>query len=139
MLELKNPVGKTMYYNFISQLNNANMAKKDFIEPVYSNLNYSLAEVLKEAGFINDAKVFKNSKESFKRIHIDLKYDNGLGAFEKIQPVSTPSLRKYKKAKDLTLIRGGRGSFLISTSKGILTGKKAMEKGLGGEVICLIY
>jgi len=129
-----------MIADFLSQLKNAVMAKNKFFELPYSKLSESVATALKDCGFIETVKVFKTTGEPFKRLHIDIAFDEtGNPVMTNLKIVSKPSLKQYIKHKDIKKIRNGVGAQIISTPRGILTGQEARKKSLGGEVICEVY
>ncbi|WP_343153527.1 30S ribosomal protein S8 [Buchnera aphidicola (Mindarus keteleerifoliae)] len=119
--------------DMLTRIRNGQLANKLFVNMPSSKLKIAISSVLKEEGYIVNYMVEKNLKSTLK---IFLKYFKGKSVIEKIQRISKPSLRIYKKKYDLPKVMGGLGIAIISTSKGVLTDKIAREKGLGGEVIC---
>ena len=124
--------------DMLTRIRNANMVSHPSVEIPASKLKVELAKLLKEEGFITDYTVKEVGK--FKVLEIELKYD------EKNKPVITslkrvpkPGLRTYCKAKNLPQVLGGMGVAIVSTSKGLLTDRKARKENLGGEVLCYIY
>jgi small subunit ribosomal protein S8 len=94
--------------------------------------------MLKSEGFIEDFELTENGK--FKNISITLKYDmNRKPVITKLERVSKPGLRSYSKAKNLPQVLGGMGVAIVSTSKGLMTDRKARKENIGGEVLCYIY
>ena len=103
-----------------------------------SKLKVELAKLLKSEGYITDYEVKESGK--FKVISITLKYDEKhKPVISKLERISKPGLRNYSKAKDLPKVLGGLGVAIISTSKGLLTDRKARKENIGGEVLCYIY
>jgi len=103
-----------------------------------SKLKVELAKVLKAEGYINDYSVREEGK--FKVLSIGVKYESDkLPVIRKIQRASKPGLRVYKKSKNLPKILGGLGIAIVSTSKGLLTDRKARKENVGGEVLCYVY
>ncbi len=101
-----------------------------------SKLKVSIAEILKQEGYISDYRVIEdNNKLS---LVIELKYFEGKPVIEMIKRVSKPSLRQYKSTTDLPKVMGGLGVAIISTAKGVMTDKSAREHGIGGEVLCYV-
>jgi len=125
-----------MIYNFISGLKNAALAKnKNAIFP-YTEMAKGVANVLKESNYIDGFSVFKEEGHPFKFINVALGYnEDGSCKISNIKIVSKPGLRKYAKSKK-SLASWGIGISIISTSRGIMSGKEASKKSLGGEVIC---
>ena len=101
-------------------------------------MKLELARVLKEEGYITDYEVKEAGK--FKVINITLKYDtNHKSVITKLQRVSKPGLKTYSKAKNLQKVLGGLGVAIVSTSKGLMTDRKARKENIGGEVLCYVY
>ena len=101
-----------------------------------SKLKVSIASLLKQEGYIDDYKVVEG--EGKFNLEIDLKYYAGQPVIEKIERVSKPGLRVYKRKDALPRVMNGLGVALISTSKGLMTDRKARADGLGGEVIGMV-
>jgi len=103
-----------------------------------SKLKIELAKLLKAEGFIVDYEV--KDADKFKVLEITLKYDEkNKPVVTKLQRVSRPGLRSYCKAKNLPQVLGGMGIAIVSTSKGLLTDRKARKEHLGGEVLCYVW
>jgi small subunit ribosomal protein S8 len=97
-----------------------------------------LAKLLKSEGFIADYEIKADGK--FNSLVITLKYDiNKKPVITKLERVSKPGLRNYSKAKNLPQVLGGMGVAIVSTSKGLLTDRKARKENLGGEVLCYVW
>ena len=95
-------------------------------------------KLLKEEGYIADYSVKDEGK--FKVLEIVLKYDaKNKPIITKLERISKPGLRNYSKAKNLPKVLGGMGIAVVSTSKGLLTDRKARKENLGGEVLCYVY
>ncbi len=99
----------------------------------YSKLILEVCRVLKEEGYIGDYKHEGNN------VIVSLKYNNRVPALADVKRISRPSLRIYKGAKFLPVVLNGLGIAIISTPKGVMTGKKAKEQSLGGEVLALVW
>lgn len=124
--------------DMLTRIRNANTVSHESVEMPSSKLKVELAKLLKEEGFISDYEVKDDGK--FKRLHIVLKYDmNNKPVISKLERVSKPGLRSYCKAKNLPKVLGGLGIAIISTSKGLLTDRKARKENIGGEVLCYIW
>ena len=124
--------------DMLTRIRNANTVKHPSVEVPASKLKIELAKLLKEEGFIADYEV--QEKGQFKVIVISLKYDvNGKPVITKLERISKPGLRNYSKAKDLPKVLGGMGIAIVSTSKGLLTDRKARKENIGGEVLCYVY
>lgn len=124
--------------DMLTRIRNANMVSHETVEMPSSKLKVELAKLLKDEGYIVDYSVKTEGKFSF--LTIVLKYD------EKHKPVisnlkrmSKPGLRSYCKSKNLPQVFGGLGVAIISTSKGLMTDRKARKENLGGEILCYVW
>ena len=124
--------------DMLTRIRNANVVSHPSVEMPSSKLKVALAKLLKEEGYITDYEVKDEGK--FKVLVITLKYDvQNKPIITKLERVSKPGLRSYCKAKNLPQVLGGMGIAVVSTSKGLLTDRKARKENLGGEVLCYIY
>ncbi len=124
--------------DMLTRIRNANMVSHEKVEIPSSKLKVELAKLLKAEGFITDYSVKEVGK--FKVLEITLKYDeNRRPVISKLERISKPGLRTYCKAKNLPKVLGGMGVAIVSTSKGLLTDRKARKENIGGEVLCYIY
>ncbi len=124
--------------DMLTRIRNANMVSHEKVEIPSSKLKVELAKLLKEEGFITDYEVKEVGK--FKVLSITLKYDmNKKPVITKLERISKPGLRNYCKAKNLPKVLGGMGIAIVSTSKGLLTDRKARKENIGGEVLCYVY
>ncbi len=119
--------------DMIVSVKNAYLAQKEQVILPYSKLKFEVAKALERAGFVG--KVQKSED----KITVDLIYVDNKPRMSEIKRVSKPGLRVYVKSKKIQLIKGGRGTYLISTPQGIMTSAEAKKKNLGGEVICLVW
>ena len=125
--------------NMLSTIKNAYAVNKPSVEMVYSKQMEEVAKVLKSAGVLENVKVFKESGNSFKKIHIDLSYEHGVAKVSNIMRISKPGRRVYKSYKDMKRVAGGFGVSVVSTSRGIMSDSEAKKRKLGGEVICIAW
>ncbi len=124
--------------DMLTRIRNANMVSHEKVEMPSSKLKVELAKLLKEEGFIADYDVKEVGK--FKVLSITLKYDEkNKPVITKLERISKPGLRNYCKAKNLPKVLGGMGIAIVSTSKGLLTDRKARKENIGGEVLCYVY
>jgi small subunit ribosomal protein S8 len=101
-----------------------------------SKVKLAIAKVLKDEGYIDG---FKVSSEAIKPVlEIALKYHAGRPVIEKIERVSKPGLRIYKSKDDIPRVMNGLGIAIVSTSRGVMTDRKARATGIGGEVLCIV-
>ena len=101
-----------------------------------SKLKVAIAEVLKDEGYIEDFAV--RGESSKPELEVSLKYYAGSPVIEKIERVSRPGLRIYKPSRDIPRVMNGLGVAIVSTSKGVMTDRKARGMGIGGEVLCIV-
>ena len=125
--------------DFLTRIRNGLAAKKRWVDVPSSVLKKRISVVLKEEKYINDF-FFITSDGNKETIRIFLKYDyNGDPVIENIKRVSKPGLRVYVGAGEAPRVLDGLGVSIISTSKGVLSNKKAKQLGVGGELLCEVY
>ncbi|WOX79150.1 30S ribosomal protein S8 [Candidatus Shikimatogenerans bostrichidophilus] len=122
--------------NYLTLIRNACNVKKKYVKVNYSKINKNITKVLYNNNYIKKYKIYKNK---IKKIKIYLKYINNNSVIRKIKRISKPSLRKYLKYKNIYKVLNGYGISIISTSSGVMTGKEAKIKKIGGEILCIIY
>lgn len=123
--------------DMLTRVRNATMAGKNEVRLPNSRLKQTIAEQLKKAGYLQAVKVEKAKPQDELIITI---YEEGHKAvFTEIERVSKPGRRVYAGAGDIPQIKNGRGTVLVSTSKGVMTGVEAIKQRLGGELICKVY
>ena len=113
--------------------NGINSGKTEIIVP-YSKLKASIAEIMQQNGYLGKVSVVEQG--SFKQLSIQL---DPSSQPESLVRVSKPGRRIYAKANEIPSVRTGRGIVIVSTPAGIMTGKDARNKGVGGELICKVY
>jgi small subunit ribosomal protein S8 len=120
----------------LTRIRNAQMSEKASVVMPSSKLKVAIAKVLKDEGYIED---FKTSAEGVKNLlEIGLKYYAGRPVIERIERVSRPGLRIYRGSRDIPAVMNGLGIAIVSTSKGVMTDRKARASGVGGEVLCIV-
>ena len=116
--------------------NNVILGREEVSFPT-SKLKLSILQVLRDEDYIDD---FKEEGEGIlKKITVKLKYDNKRPAISVIERVSKPGRRVYSRKTEIPRVLSGKGMVIVSTSRGIMTGKEAKKGGLGGEVLCKVY
>jgi small subunit ribosomal protein S8 len=104
-----------------------------------SKLKTSIAQVLKQEGYIEDFAIREKSGDSSKKeLAIALKYYAGRPVIERLERVSKPGLRVYRGRDDIPRVMNGLGVAILSTSRGVMTDRKARADGVGGEVLCIV-
>ena len=123
--------------DMLTRIRNANLVNHETVEMPSSKLKVELAKLLKDEGYIVDYSTRQEEKFSF--LNIVLKYDEKRKpVITNLKRISKPGLRSYCKSKSLPKVLGGLGIAIVSTSKGLLTDRKARKENIGGEVICYV-
>jgi small subunit ribosomal protein S8 len=122
--------------DMFTRIRNGHMADKKAVTMPSSKMKVSVAEVLKNEGYIASYSVEGDVKPL---LTVELKYFDGKPVIEEIKRVSRPGLRIYKAANDLPSIAAGLGVAIVSTSSGVMTDRAARAAGIGGEVICTVF
>jgi small subunit ribosomal protein S8 len=122
--------------DMLTRIRNAQLAEKLSVAMPSSRVKASIAQVLKDEGYIEDFKVRDEDGKS--TLEVALKYYAGEPVIEKIERVSRPGLRIYKGRDEIPKIMNGLGIAIVSTSKGVMTDRKARATGIGGEVLCIV-
>ena len=124
--------------DFCSCIRNAISAGKEKVDFPSSNMRKNIAGKLEQYGYIRGFRVVEDGRQGVMRIY--LKYDESQNsAIQRIQRVSRPSYRRYVKADEIRNVRSGYGLTIISTNQGVLSGREARKKRVGGEVLCEIW
>lgn len=124
--------------DFLTRIRNGNMVMHQTVEVPGSKMKVGLAKILKEEGYIKDFEYIADDKQGVIRVY--LKYGpNKEKVITGLKRISKPGLRVYVQKEEVPKVLGGLGTAIVSTSKGLMTDKKARKEGLGGEVICYIW
>ncbi|MBI2797698.1 30S ribosomal protein S8 [Candidatus Saccharibacteria bacterium] len=123
--------------DMLTRIRNALNASRSEVLIPYSKIKLAIAEILVGQGYIAKAELDKSG--AFQMIKISLSVNEGAKSITKIQRVSKPGRRIYAKFSEIPQVLNGRGVVIVSTSSGLMTGKDARSKGLGGELICKVY
>ncbi len=125
--------------DMLTRIRNAVTARHESVLIPASKIKISIAKVLKEEGFIRDYEVLKGTTPQ-RVIRVHIAYDEGRQPVVRgLQRVSKPGLRVYCPRGEIPRVYGGLGIAVLSTSKGVLTGKQAYHKGIGGEILCYVW
>ena len=122
--------------DMLTRIRNAQSVNKLSVSMTASKLKGAIAVVLKDEGYIDDFAVIANDGKPL--LSISLKYYAGRPVIEKIDRVSKPGLRVYKGSQNIPKVMNGLGVTILSTSKGVMTDRKAQAAGIGGEVLCVV-
>jgi len=124
--------------DMLTKIRNAGMAKHEKVDIPTSKLKLEIVKILKTEGYIKNFK--KINQDGANSIRVFLKYDDVTApVIHGIEKVSTPGRRVYSGYKTLPRVINGYGTLIVSTSIGVTTGKKAVEKKVGGEIICTVW
>jgi small subunit ribosomal protein S8 len=124
--------------DLLTRIRNANTVNNDRIEVPGSKMKKAIVEILKNEGFVRDFEWVDNGHQG--TIRVFLKYGPSKAkVISGLRRISKPGLRVYAKKDQVPRVLGGLGIAILSTSKGIMTDKKARQDGLGGEVLCYIW
>lgn len=121
--------------DMLTRIRNGLSAHKIAVSMPVSKKKKAIAELLVEEGYV---KSFNVSEENNGTLSVELKYHQGQPVIEMLKRVSRPGLRIYKTAAELPKVHGGFGVAVVSTSKGLMSDRKARSEGVGGEIICYI-
>ena len=123
--------------DMLTRIRNAQMAEKTLVTMPSSKLKVAIADLLKDEGYVDGYHVTAGDGGKA-TLEIGLKYYSGRPVIEKIQRISRPGLRIYKGSEDIPKVMNGLGIAIVSTSKGLMTDRKARANGIGGEVLCVV-
>lgn len=122
--------------DMLTRIRNAQAVRKTMVTMPASKIKAAIATVLKDEGYIDGFDVKANDGKP--QLEIQLRYYAGEPVIEKIERVSRPGLRIYKGRDDLPKVMNGLGVAIVSTSRGVMTDRKARADGVGGEVLCIV-
>ena len=122
--------------DMLTRIRNAQMSEKPSTAMASSKLKVSIAQVLKDEGYIEDFSVRDLAGKL--QLEIGLKYYAGRPVIERLERVSKPGLRVYRASKAVPRVMNGLGIAIVSTSQGVMTDRKARGLGVGGEVLCVV-
>jgi len=122
--------------DMLTRIRNAQMAEKVTVSMPSSKIKAAIAKVLLDEGYVEGFKVIDHDGKP--TLEIGLKYYADRPVIEKIQRVSRPGLRVYKGSEDIPHVMNNLGIAIVSTSKGLMTDRKARANGIGGEVLCIV-
>ena len=121
--------------DMLTRIRNAQSARKETVVMPSSKVKVSIAAVLRDEGYIEEYKVTGDIKPE---LSITLKYYAGRPVIEKIERISRPGLRIYRRCDELPTVMNGLGVAIVSTSRGVITDRRARSLQVGGEVICVV-
>ena len=122
--------------DMLTRIRNGQRAEKQSVAMPASKVKAAIAQVLKDEGYVDDFAI--RELEGRPTLEISLKYYAGKPVIEKIERVSRPGLRIYRPKDELPKVMNGLGVAIVSTSRGVMTDRKARGLGVGGEVLCVV-
>lgn len=122
--------------DMLTRIRNGQKARKIMVAMPASTAKIAVAEVLRDEGYI--AGYALEGEGAARTLNVELKYHNGEPVIDSIARVSKPGLRIYRRKQDVPKVLGGLGISIVSTSAGVMSDRQAREKGIGGEVICVV-
>ncbi|RJQ36478.1 MAG: 30S ribosomal protein S8 [Dehalococcoidia bacterium] len=123
--------------DMLTRIRNAGTARHDFATVPSSRTKLAIARILKEEGFVQDFEILRDKAERV--IKIRLRYEKNQPFISGIERVSKPGLRIYVKHREIPRVYGGLGIAIVSTPKGIMTGHRAYQQEMGGELLCYVW
>ena len=123
--------------DMLTRIRNAVSVRKSEVVMPHSKVKQGVAELLKDSGFLSSVSVVDATVG--KSLKIVINGENENARITEIVRISKPGRREYKGAKEIPVVKRGRGVVIVSTSKGLMTGDQAKKQGVGGELICKVY
>ena len=123
--------------DMLTRIRNANQLRYKEVEMPTSKMKEEIARILKEEGYISNFKVIDEKPQG--KLVLNLKYDKKTRVITGLKKISKPGLRVYAKANEIPSVLNGLGIAIVSTSEGVMTGRDAKNKSLGGEVLAYIW
>ena len=124
--------------DMLTRIRNAVMVRHEFVLVPASRIKIAIAKILREEGFIKDYEVLKSAPQRVIKIYLSYK-ENKEPVLIGLKRVSKPGLRFYVQKGEISRVYGGLGIAILSTPLGLMTGKQARRKGVGGEVLCYVW
>ena len=124
--------------DMLTRIRNAGTARHETVDIPASNMKKAIADILLEEGYVKGVQVIEDGRQGI--IRVTLKYGQGKkNTIHGIRRVSKPGLRIYSNCEDMTKVMNGLGIAIVSTSKGIMTDKRARKENVGGEIIAFVW
>jgi small subunit ribosomal protein S8 len=124
--------------DMLTRIRNASKAKQEKVDIPSSKLKVEIAKILKDEGYIKNVKLVKDRRQGLIRVY--LKYtDEEMPVIQGLKRISRPGCRVYTGNEDIPMVMGGLGTAILSTPRGIQTGRQAKKDNVGGEVICHVW
>jgi small subunit ribosomal protein S8 len=123
--------------DMLTRIRNAIMARHTRVLIPASKMKIAIARILKEEGYIRDFELLQDNPQG--SLRITLRYVDRRPVLTQLKRISKPGLRVYTRRESIPRVRGGLGTAIISTPQGLMSGRKAYQLGLGGEVVCYVW
>lgn len=123
--------------DFLSRLRNAARSNRNDVSAPYSRMKEEIAKILKQEGYIAGFEIDTQAKPA--QIKVTMKFVNRVPALSGLRRVSRPGLRKYVGSTDIPRVLGGMGVAILSTSRGVITGRQARKEKVGGELVAVVW
>jgi small subunit ribosomal protein S8 len=122
--------------DMLTRIRNATQALLPWTEMPHSKMKESIAMILKKEGYVSDDAV---EGETIKKLKVKLKYHGRRGVIEGLRRISSPGLRRYTGSSRIPRVLAGMGISIVSTSRGVMSGKEARKQNVGGEILCYVW
>jgi small subunit ribosomal protein S8 len=124
----------------LTKVRNASSARHEKVDVPASKMKIEIVKIFKNEGYIKNFKLLEDKKQGSVRIFLKYEADQTrTPVIRGITRISKPGLRKYAGKKDMPRLFNGMGTVIVTTSRGVLTDRKAREQGVGGEIVCYIW
>jgi small subunit ribosomal protein S8 len=123
--------------DMLTRIRNAIMARHTRVLIPASKMKIAIARILKEEGYVRDFELLQDNPQG--TLRITLRYVDRRPVLTQLKRISKPGLRVYTRRESIPRVRGGLGTAIISTPQGLMSGRKAYQLGLGGEVVCYVW
>ena len=123
--------------DFLTRIRNGQRAGKPEVAAPSSRIKLALAKVLKDEGYIDDFAI--GGDDGKPMLTVRLKYYQGRPVIDRLERISRPGRRVYLGVEDVPTVLGGLGTSILTTSRGVMTGREAVRAGVGGEVLCNVW
>jgi len=125
--------------DMLTRIRNASSAKHDSVDIPASNMKKAIAQILVDEGYIKNYQIIEDDKQGIIRVALKYQGSSKTPVIQGLRRVSKPGLRIYSSSEDMPKVMKGIGTAIVSTSKGVMTDKKARRENVGGEVLAFIW
>ena len=125
--------------DMLTRIRNANSAKHDTVDIPASNMKKAIAQILVDEGYVKNYQIIEDGKQGIIRVTLKYQGPSKTQVLKGLRRVSKPGLRIYSSSEDMPKVMKGIGTAIVSTSKGVMTDKKARQEHVGGEVLAFVW